>query len=157
MTEIFFHALIDYEGLYEINKNGDIKTIKRQGTDERIIRSYIGNNGYKRVCLYKDKKGKGLSIHRLLAIQFLENPFNYPIVDHIDRNKLNNNLQNLRWTTYSINNSNIEHKGCIYIDKKKYKDKEYIYYRVEYKGERKRFKTIEEAEEFLNLKKFDNV
>ena len=47
-------------------------------------------------------KGKNYSVHRLVAETFLENPNNYPTVDHIDRNRNNNNVSNLRWASYSM-------------------------------------------------------
>lgn len=149
-----FEPLKGYEGLYEINKNGEIKTIKRKGTDERILKHCILKSGYKAYSLYKNGIGKTKTLHRLLAIQFIPNNDNKRCIDHIDRNRLNNNLDNLRWATHSENSSNIEHKGSIFIDKSKINNKEYIYYRVVYKGERKRFKTEEEAEQYLEqLKK----
>jgi hypothetical protein len=46
------------------------------------------------------------SIHRLLGLQYLENPDNLREIDHIDRNKLNNNLENLRWVSRQTNNQN---------------------------------------------------
>ena len=48
--------------------------------------------------------GKSQSIHRLVAIAFIPNPLNKPCVDHIDHNKLNNNVSNLRWVTIEENN-----------------------------------------------------
>jgi hypothetical protein len=144
-----FEQLKEYEGLYEINKKGIIKTLKRHGTNERILKQCLSKDGYYRVSLYKNGKGKTYTIHSLIAKQFIDNLNNYPLIDHIDRNRTNNNILNLRWTTYSINSENRNCKGCIVKDISKYGEKEYIYYRVCYRKEKKRFKTKEEAEQYL--------
>ena len=59
--------------------------------------TYGGLNvqGYRRVKI----DGKTYSVHRLVAETFIDNPDNKPTVDHIDRNKSNNNITNLRWAT----------------------------------------------------------
>lgn len=49
---------------------------------------------------------KGVYLHRILALTFLENRDNAPCIDHIDRNPRNNNLINLRWVTYQQNRIN---------------------------------------------------
>lgn len=63
-------------------------------------------NDYKRIQLIKNKNKKVFQIHRLIALHFIPNPFNYKIVDHIDRNKLNNHIDNLRWVSSSMNGHN---------------------------------------------------
>ena len=47
-----------------------------------------------------------MSIHRLIALHYIPNPENKPEVDHIDRERLNNNIDNLRWATRSENEKN---------------------------------------------------
>ena len=61
----------------------------------------------------KDFKG-----HRLVAEYFIDNPNDYPIVNHIDGNKANNHIENLEWCTYSQNNIHA-YKNGLNTSKKK--------------------------------------
>lgn len=63
-----------------------------------------GNSAYKAITLRNNPKQKTYLIHRLVAQHYIPNPNNYNVVDHIDRNKLNNNVSNLRWCR-SVDNS----------------------------------------------------
>ena len=89
----------DYEGIYQINKNGDVFSVKRK----IYMKSNPDKDGYLRIGLRKNKKQKLCGVHRLVALTFIDNPNNYEIVDHIDRNKQNNNYDNLRWINLSGN------------------------------------------------------
>lgn len=72
------------------------------------------SNGYKYVNLSKDNKTLAYKVARLVAIAFIPNPENKKCVDHIDTNRLNDNVENLRWVTHSENMSNpITKKHCI--------------------------------------------
>lgn len=62
--------------------------------------------GYQTVFIRIGGKGRTLHIHRLVAEAWLDNPANLEIVDHIDRNKLNNSVDNLRWVNRSESNTN---------------------------------------------------
>ena len=101
-----------YEGLYKISNTGKVKSFKKQfGTLqlETILNPAVSVWGYKRVCLVKDKKGKNVYVHRLVAETFVPNPKNLPFVNHIDSDKQNNNVSNLEWVTpkETINKSKI--------------------------------------------------
>lgn len=72
-------------------------------TYDRFLKPYVTNRGYLNIGLNKDKVIKTTGIHRLVAKAFIPNPDNLPAVDHIDGNKLNNNVENLQWISYSDN------------------------------------------------------
>jgi len=83
---------------YYISNFGRVKNIQT----ERILRQRTEPNGYKRIQL----QGRNYYVHRLVALNFLENPDEKLLVDHIDNNKINNNVSNLRFATHSQNNMN---------------------------------------------------
>lgn len=112
MTDEFI-PIPGYEGLYSINRNGDIysepKLLNgRNGMRRRmgrIVRPYWANNGYLMVRLYSDCQCKHCLVHRLIAQAFIPNPDGLPEVNHKDENKRNNRIENLEWCTrkYNVN------------------------------------------------------
>lgn len=82
-----------------ISRTGKVWTT----TYNRELHPHLTNRGYLRVNLSKDKTVKRAHIHRLVAQAFIPNPDNLPTVDHIDGNKLNNNVENLQWISHSDN------------------------------------------------------
>lgn len=98
-TEIWM-PIPDYEGFYEVSNTGKIRSVYRY---RRELKPIISNSGYKRVDLFKNKVRQQVSIHRIVAKVFCDNPFNKPCVNHKDENRLNNNANNLEWVTYKEN------------------------------------------------------
>lgn len=100
-----------YEGLYKISNYGRVKSIKRKVknkngfriVDEKILKPIINNKGYYIYGLSKQGKINILLLHRLIGEHFIENKNNYPCINHIDGNKLNNKISNLEWCTYEHN------------------------------------------------------
>lgn len=82
-----------------ISSKGRIWTL----TYNRELKPYLTNRGYMNIGLNRDKVIKTTSVHRLVAQAFIPNPNNLPAVDHIDGNKLNNNVENLQWISNSDN------------------------------------------------------
>lgn len=99
-----------YEGYYQVSNLGRVKSLERMvkhgGYEYRRkerIRSPFETAGYLCVALNKDTIEKTYQIHQLVAIAFIPNPENKPIVNHIDGNKTNNCVDNLEWVTYKEN------------------------------------------------------
>jgi hypothetical protein len=65
-----------------------------------LLKAWLHTTGYMRVAL---GRGKQKYIHRLVAQAFLPNPDNLPQVDHMDGNRTNNHVSNLRWVTVQQN------------------------------------------------------
>jgi len=84
---------------YYIYDNGDVLNINTH----KILKGSISENGYKYYRLSKNNKKQMFYAHRLVAQAFLDNKNNLPVVNHKDGNKLNNNVSNLEWTSYSEN------------------------------------------------------
>lgn len=101
MTEIW-KDIKGFEGLYQVSSYGNVRSYYRGG---RILKPKKDKDGYLEVCLRKNNKSKYFKIHRLVAFVFIENTDNLPQVNHIDENKMNNNINNLEWCDcyYNIN------------------------------------------------------
>ena len=98
-------TIMEIEGYpnYLIYPEGRIWSKKGKG---RFLKPATQKNGYRRVCLSRDKKPKMFLVHRLVAQAFIPNPDNKPEVDHINNNPHDNRLENLRWVTKSENGQN---------------------------------------------------
>jgi hypothetical protein len=90
-----FDPIIQFPN-YSISREGVIKNPYGKIMKLQMVQ------GYKMLIIQK----KRVSIHRLLGLQFIPNPENKPVIDHIDRNRLNNNIENLRWATIKENSNN---------------------------------------------------
>ena len=95
-----------YEGKYMVSNTGKVKSLNYRRTGkEKILKAYPDKDGYLYAQLWKDCIGKNYRINRLVAQAFLENPDNFPEVNHKDEDKQNNYVENLEWCTskYNIN------------------------------------------------------
>ena len=101
-----------YEELYQVSNYGQIRSVDRtvgyryKGKQRiykgRMLKQVV-RNGYLSVSLSKENKLKQKNIHRLVAEAFLPNPFNLPVINHIEENKKNNMVSNLEWCSCAYN------------------------------------------------------
>ena len=93
---------------YSINENGEV----RNDTTGNIKKPTENKtNGYLVYDLYEGNKRTKVPVHRLVAEAFIPNPENKPTVDHKDGNRKNNAISNLRWASYSEQNSRFDTNG----------------------------------------------
>ena len=78
----------------------------KRSTGVEVSQVLTGEPQYKYVNLRQDKRHKLIRVHRLVALAFLPVVEGKAFVDHIDRDKMNNNASNLRWATASENQRN---------------------------------------------------
>ena len=114
MTEIW-KDIQGYEGFYQISNLGNVKSLERvvdkgngilQHRKERIMNKRESVDGYYIAKLNVNKKSTSIAIHILVARHFIDNPNNYPEVNHKDCNRKNNQVDNLEWCTHQ---QNVEH------------------------------------------------
>ena len=102
-----------YEGLYQVSNLGRVRSLDtyvksgRSATGYRFRKGRIlslrqSDRGYMYV-MFGDRKA--FQVHRLVALAFVPNPNNLPIINHKDENPSNNTVTNLEWCSYSYNNT----------------------------------------------------
>jgi len=95
---------IPFDFNYEVSSLGRVKSYKRG--KEKILSPYKSKRGYMYINLNVNKKRMVITVHRLMAIAFLGvTTDHHTVVDHIDMNKSNNSLENLRIVTQRENTS----------------------------------------------------
>lgn len=85
---------------YEVSTFGNIKNKK----SNKLLKLLINNSGYYRCALTHNSKTKNITVHRIVGKTFIPNPENKPTINHKDRNRINNKLENLEWVTHKEQN-----------------------------------------------------
>lgn len=99
-----YKDIVDYEGQYQVSNLGNIYSVKRK----KVMKPQVNCWGYLVIGLRnnKNKTRKIYQVHRLVAQAFIPNPENKPQIDHINTQKSDNRVENLRWVTSKENMAN---------------------------------------------------
>lgn len=111
-ADIVWRSIVGYEGCYLVSNTGLVYSEPRtefvgssrtgghhRYRNSRHLKPRIGNTGYYQVGLYTEARAKRCTVHRLVALAFLDNPLNLKEVNHKDGDRLNNHVSNLEWTS----------------------------------------------------------
>jgi hypothetical protein len=96
---------IKYNVQYQISNKGEVRKKNNDGTF-KILKSSLMKIGYLKVSIKTDKGQTQFLIHRLVCEAFIDNPHNLTHIDHMDRDRTNNDVNNLRWCSHSDNCKN---------------------------------------------------
>ena len=140
MTAEIWKTVPDYED-YEVSNLGNVRSNKF-GLIKPMTLSK-NPKGYLLFSVCKDGKGKKISVSRMVGLLFIDNPDNKPQIDHINRNKNDNTVENLRWATNSenCNNKTFKDGNC---------NQRYIFKRSDYKGKLRYVFTIKNSSFQIN-------
>ena len=98
---------------YQISNLGKVKNIKTN----KFLNSYLDNQGYEKISLCVNNKTKNFKKHRLIAIYFIPNPENKLTVNHINKIKNDNRIENLEWATMSEQNLAVNKSKDAFLNK----------------------------------------
>lgn len=114
-----------FEGWYQVSTFGRVKRLKRRfvirgkefiKSQEKILTPSVSDKGYGSVVVTNGVDRKRYTVHRLVAEHFIPNDENKPQIDHINKNKMDNRIENLRWVTNSENQMNTDHPTIITVN-----------------------------------------
>lgn len=106
-----------YESIYKISNYGEVLALPSKGSgkisDFLLLKSFDNGRGYRAITLVNNRVRRNFYLHRLVAIHFIDNPFNHNQVNHIDGNKTNNIVSNLEWCSRKANMQHASINGLL--------------------------------------------
>lgn len=122
MTEEIWKDIPNFEGYYQASTKGRIRSVKRTVKHKdgkvtvfkgRVLKSSLNKKGYPMVYLSKDCKKFTRAVHRFIALTFIQNPYKYDQVNHINGIKEDNRIENLEWCNNQQNCAHAHKNGLV--------------------------------------------
>lgn len=121
--------VVGYENIYEVSDTGKVRTKEGKVTystryrcervwKQRTLRQKVSKDKCCRVNLWKGGKEKTFLVHRLVAFAFIPEVKGKEYINHIDGDRLNNNVSNLEWCTHVENNNHTFDTGLMTTNKR---------------------------------------
>lgn len=122
-----------YEGLYSVSNLGNIKSLSKKQEiigknqyksfkctkkqNETLLKQKTTRDGYYEVGLRKNNDVAYIRVHRLVALAFIPNPNELPVINHKNHNRKDNKVENLEWCSIKYNNRYSKAKKVVQLDK----------------------------------------
>lgn len=98
---------------YRVNAQGEILSVKREGTPERLLKPTVDDKGYPRVTLYGDDgRKRNFKVHNIVALVFHGPRPEGLVARHLNGNQLDNRPENLKYGTYAESNADQVRHGA---------------------------------------------
>ncbi len=146
------------DGYLEVSNEGRVRSLLRG--KPYVLKTVPDNRGYLRLRMVIYRESKTYKIHRLVAQAFVDNPENLPQVNHIDGNKQNNNASNLEWVTNKQNARHALENGLwdtFLLGTMRENESRKKRIVGHYNGHDIHFKSVSEAERYLNSRHISDV
>jgi hypothetical protein len=128
VNKIVWKPIPEFEGFYEVNNIGDVRSVERYVVNSigyrknlkgKLLKKGTDKDGYKDVCMCKEGKEYHKRCHRLVAAAFIPNPDNKPLVNHINGIPDDNRVSNLEWCTEKENTEHAIRTGLMVLNSKR--------------------------------------
>lgn len=121
MINEVWKSIDGYDGYYEVSNLGNIRSVDRcviasNGAKKYFkgqqLKTWHSHNGYVLCNLKKNGKSKTVRVNRIVAQTFIPNPYNHPVINHINFDKDDNCVDNLEWCSHKYN-INYTYNNCM--------------------------------------------